>query len=146
VEGGDLLELQTAEAVENENLPLGVLQGRNRPAEPLGVLPADHGLLRRQRRVWQCQLLVGDIGVAAPALAFLEPGVLADLAQPGIQAAAALEAVDVQKGLIKCLLQQLLGLVLVPRQRQEEAVDRLALGFVQLFKATHGHSSFPMIP
>ena len=146
MEGGDLLELQSAEAVENENLPLGVLQGRNRPAEPLSVFPADHGLLRRQRRVRQCQLLVWDIGVAAPALAFFEPGVLADLAQPGIQAAAALEAVDVQKGLVKCLLQQLLGLVLVPRQRQEEAVDRLALGFVQLFKSTHGHSSFPMIP
>ena len=146
MEGGDLLELQSAKAVENENLPLGVLQGRNRPAEPLGVLPADHSLLRRQRRVRQRQLLVGDIGVAAPTLAFLEPGVLADLAQPGIQAAAALETVDVQKGLVECLLKQLLGLVLVPRQRQEEAVDRLALGFVQLFKATHGHSSFPMIP
>lgn len=146
MEGGDLLELQSAEAVENENLPLGVLQGRNRPAEPLGVLPADHGFLRRQHRVWQRQLLVGDIGVAAPAFAFLEPGVLADLAQPGIQAAAALETVDVQKGLVKCFLQQLLGLVLVPRQRQEEAVDRLALGFVELFKSTHGHSSFPMIP
>ena len=130
MEGGDLPELQTAVGVEDEDLPVGVLQCKHRPAEPLGLLPAGQVLLRRRGRVCQPEVLVGGVGVAAPAAALLQPGVFADAAQPGIQAAAALEAVDVEEGLVEGLLQQLLRLVRIPGQGQEEPVDRLALGFV----------------
>lgn len=144
--GGDLLELQTAENVEDEHLPLDLLQPQHRPADPAGLLPSEHSLLRRKCGVLQRQLLVGGVGVSAPPAAFLQPGILSDAAQPGVEAAAALEAVDVEERLIKCLLQQLLRLMLVPGQGQEEPVDRLSLGFVQLFKSGHGHSSLPIMP
>ena len=94
----------------------------------------------------QLQLLVGGVGVAAPAAALAQPGVFADAAQPGVQAAAPLEAVDVEEGLVEGLLEQLLRLSFVAGQRQEEPVDRSAVGVIQFFKAPHGHSSFPMMP
>ena len=132
--------------MEDEDLPLGILQRLYRPPEALRPLPAEHGVLRGGSGVGQLQLLVGSVGVAAPAAALAQPGVFADAAQPGVQAAAPLEAVDVKEGLIEGLLEQLLRLVRVAGQRQEEPVDRLALGGIQFFKAPHGHSSFPMMP
>jgi len=146
VERGDLLEGQAAEGVEEEDLPAGVLQRQGRPAEPGGLLPAEHGILRGRRRVREGQILVGSIREPAPAAALLEPGVFADLAEPGVEAAAALEAVDVQKCLVEGLLKQLLCLVGVAGQGQEEPVDRLALGLIQVFESGHGGSSFPMMP
>ena len=132
--------------MEDEDLPLGILQPLHRPPQSLCLLPAEHGVLRRGGGILQRQLLVGRVGVAAPAAALAQPGVFADAAQPGVQAAAPLEAVDVEEGLVEGLLQQLLRLTFIARQRQEEPVDRLALGMIQFFKAPHGHSSFPMMP
>ena len=146
MEGGDLPELQTAVGVEDEDLPLGVGQGQQRPAQRPGLLPTDQGCFRICFRGCQRQLLVGGVGIAAPAAALPQPGVFADLAEPGVQTAAALKAVDVEKCLVESLLQQLFGLMGVPGQGQEEPVDRLALGLIQFFKAAHGHSSFPMMP
>lgn len=144
MEGGDLLQLQAAEIVQYEDLPVGVLQFPDRLAQPPSALPVYKLLLGAGDG--EGQVLVGDVGKPAAAPALPEPGVFPDLAQPGVQAAAALEAVDVEEGLVKCLLQQLLRPVLVAGQGQEEPVDRRSVGFVQLFKSGHGCSSFPMMP
>ena len=146
MEGGDLLELQAAVGVEDEDLPLGILQLQHGLSKALGLLPAERGLLRGGSGVGQLQLLVGRVGIAASAAALVQPGVFADAAQPGVQAAAPLEAVDVEEGLVEGLLEQLLRLSFVAGQRQEEPVDRSAVGVIQFFKAPHGHSSFPMMP
>lgn len=90
--------------MENEYIPLWLLQFPYRPAEPFRLRPAEHGFLRRRGGVREGQVFVGGVGVTLPAAALLQPGVFADAAQPGIQTAASLEAVDVQKGLVKCLL------------------------------------------
>ena len=132
--------------MEDEDLPLGIFQLQHGPAKALGLLPAEHGLLRGRGGSLQLQLLVGGVGVAAPAAALAQPGVFADAAQPGVQAAAPLEAVNMEEGLVEGLLEQLLRLSFVAGQRQEEPVDRSALGVIQFFKAPHGHSSFPMMP
>ena len=132
--------------MEDEDLPLGILQLQHGLSQALRLLPAEHGLLRGGSGSLQLQLLVGGIGVAAPAAALAQPGVFADAAQPGVQAAAPLKAVDVEECLVEGLLEQLLRLSFVAGQRQEEPVDRPALGVIQFFKAPHGHSSFPMMP
>ena len=132
--------------MEDEDIPAGILQRQHRLSQAAGLFPAENGGLRSGGGIGQGQLLVGRVGVAAPAAALPEPGVFADAAQPGVETAAAFKTVDVQKGLVKCLLQQLLRLVLVAGQRQKEPVDRLALGFVQVFKSGHGLASFPMMP
>ena len=80
------------------------------------------------------------------AAAFLQPCVFADAAQPGVQTAAALKTVDVQKGLVESLLQQLLRLVGIAGQGQEEPVERFSVGFIEVFKSGHGASSFPTMP
>ena len=80
MEGGDFPELQAAVEVEDENLPMGVRQPEYRLAEPVGLLTAEHGGLRGGGGVLQIQFLVGDVGVAALAAAFLQPGVFADAA------------------------------------------------------------------
>ena len=116
MKGGDLLEFQTAEGVENENLPVGIPELKHCPAQAVAALPAEHGILGRWCGIRKGQLLVGGVGVAAAALGFLQPGVFADAAQPGVQAAAALEPVDVQKCLVEGLLQQFLRLVGVAGQ------------------------------
>ena len=116
MKGGDLLEFQTAEGVENENLPVGIPELKHCPAQAVAALPAEHGILGRWCGIRKGQLLVGGIGVAAAALGFFQPGVFADAAQPGVQAAAALEPVDVQKCLVEGLLQQLFCLVGVTGQ------------------------------
>ena len=90
--------------MENEHIPLWLLQFPYRPAEPFRLRPAEHGFLRRRGGVREGQVFVGGVGVTLLAVALLQPGVFANAAQPGIQTAAALEAVDVQKGLVKCLL------------------------------------------
>ena len=132
--------------MEDEDLPLGIFQLQHGPAKALCLLPAEHGLLRCGGGSLQLQLLVGGVGVAAPAAALAQPGVFADAAQPGVQAAAPLEAVDMEEGLVEGLLEQLLRLSFVAGQRQEEPVDRFAMGVIQFFKAPHGRSSFPMMP
>ncbi len=128
MKGGDLLQLQAAEIVQNKDLPIGVLQFPDRLAQPPSPLPVQQLLLRP--RGGEGQLLEGGIGKPAAPPAFLQPGILADLTQPGVQAAAALEAVDVEERLIKCFLEQLLRPVLVSGQGEEEPVDRLSVGFV----------------
>lgn len=132
--------------MEDEDLPLGILQLQHGLSQALRLLPAEHGLLRGGGGSLQLQLLVGGVGVAAPAAALVQPGVFSDAAQPGVQAAAPLKAVDVEEGLVEGLLEQLLRLSFVAGQRQEEPVDRLSMGVIQFFKAPHGHSSFPMMP
>ena len=132
--------------MEDEDLPLGILQLQHGLTKALGLFPAEGGLLRGGSGVGQLQLLVGGVGVAVPAAALAQPSVFADAAQPGVQAAAPLKAVDVEEGLVEGLLQQLLRLSFVAGQRQEEPVDRLAMGMIQFVKAPHGHSSFPMMP
>ena len=130
MQGGDLPELQTAVGVEDEHIPLGLFQCQHRPAQTLRLLCPEHGGLRCGRGIGQCQLLIGSVGVSAPTAALAQPCVFADAAQPGVQAAASLKAVDVKEGLIKGLLQQLLRLMLVAGQCQEEPIDRLAVGFI----------------
>lgn len=137
---------QATENVEDEHLPAGVLQLLYRLAQPPGLLLAEHDPFRSGGGVGQLQFLVWGVCITAPPAAFLEPSVFADAAQPGVEAAAALEAVDVQKCLIKCLLQELLRPMGIPGQGEEEPVDRFSLGFVEVVKSGHGQSSFPMMP
>lgn len=116
--------------MEDEHIPLGLFQPQHRPAQALRLLCPEHGGLRGGRGVGQCQLLVGGVGVAASAAALAQPCVFADAAQPGVQAAAAFKAVDVEKSLVKCLLKQFFGPMSIAGQGQKEEVDRFALGFV----------------
>ena len=113
---GDLLVLESAKGMEDEDIPEGFFQRHQCLAEPVAFLSAQDGIFRGGRWGFQLQLLVGGVGVAAAALGFLQPGVFADAAQPGVQTAAALKAVDMQKSLVKGLLQQLLRLVGVAGQ------------------------------
>ena len=146
MECGDLLELQTAVGMENKDLPVGIRQGSHGLADPAALLRQEHGRFRGGGGIGQGQLLVGGGGIAVLPAALLEPGIFADAAEPGVQAAATLEAVDVQKGLVEGFLQQFLRQVRIAGQREEEPVDRLALGCVEVVKSGHGESSFPMMP
>jgi len=140
----NLLQFKASVGMQYEHVPVRFVLRKYRPTHPAEILSPDHMRLRFRIAVLKLYAFNGPVCVQFPTLTFPVPCIFADLAQPCIQAAPAFKPVDVQKCLIKGLLQKFLRHTLIPCKGQKKAMNRLRVLFVHLLKTAHAFA--PLLP